>query len=50
VAIEAKDKAGAFTEEDWSDTAHPKSTAYYKSKTLAERAAWDFAADTPRCS
>ncbi|MCR9069793.1 MAG: NAD-dependent epimerase/dehydratase family protein [Rhodobacteraceae bacterium] len=43
VAIEAKDKAGAFTEADWSDPAHPKSTAYYKSKTLAERAVWDFA-------
>jgi len=42
VAIEAKDKAGPYTEADWSDTTHPKSSAYYKSKTLAERAAWDF--------
>jgi dihydroflavonol-4-reductase len=47
VAIEAKAKSGAFTEEDWSDTAHPKSSAYYKSKTLAERAAWDFVAEHP---
>lgn len=47
VAIEAKDKAGAYTEDDWSDPTHPKSTAYYKSKTLAERAAWDFAAKHP---
>jgi dihydroflavonol-4-reductase len=47
VAIEAKAKRGAFTEEDWTDIAHPKSTPYYKSKTLAERAAWDFAADHP---
>ena len=29
-----------FTEEDWTDTEHPKTTAYYKSKTLAERHAW----------
>jgi dihydroflavonol-4-reductase len=29
-----------FTEEDWTDTGHPKTTAYYKSKTLAERHAW----------
>jgi dihydroflavonol-4-reductase len=47
VAIEAKTKAGAFTEDDWSDTDHPKSNAYYKSKTLAERAAWDFVARHP---
>ncbi|MCU4655084.1 NAD-dependent epimerase/dehydratase family protein [Roseibacterium sp. SDUM158016] len=47
VAIEARDKRGAFTEEDWTDTAHPKATAYYKSKTLAERAAWDFVARHP---
>lgn len=46
-AIEAKDKAGAFTEADWSDPAHPKSTAYYKSKTLAERAMWNFAEQHP---
>lgn len=46
-AIEAKDKSGAFTEADWSDPGHPKSSAYYKSKTLAERAAWDFAAEHP---
>jgi hypothetical protein len=43
----AKAKSGAFTEDDWSDTAHPKSSAYYKSKTLAERAAWDFVAEHP---
>lgn len=29
-----------FTEADWTDTDHPKTTAYYKSKTLAERHAW----------
>lgn len=30
-----------YTEGDWSDTEHPKTTAYYKSKTLAEKHAWD---------
>jgi dihydroflavonol-4-reductase len=32
----------AFTEEDWSDADSPATTAYAKSKTLAERAAWAF--------
>jgi len=32
-----------FTEEDWSNMDHPKDkSAYTKSKTLAEKAAWDF--------
>lgn len=31
-----------FDENDWSDTSHPAIGAYPKSKTLAERAAWDF--------
>lgn len=30
-----------FTEADWTDVNHPKTTAYYKSKTLAEKRAWD---------
>ena len=29
-----------FTEEDWTIVDHPKTTAYYKSKTLAEKHAW----------
>jgi len=33
-----------FTEADWTDPAAPGLTAYVKSKTLAERAAWDFIA------
>jgi dihydroflavonol-4-reductase len=33
-----------FTEADWTDPAVPGLTAYAKSKTLAERAAWDFIA------
>ena len=32
----------AFTEEDWSDPANPDLTPYGLSKTIAERAAWDF--------
>jgi nucleoside-diphosphate-sugar epimerase len=32
----------AFTEEDWSNPDAPDMRAYPKSKTLAERAAWDF--------
>jgi dihydroflavonol-4-reductase len=31
-----------YTEADWSDTTGPTASAYAKSKTLAERAAWDF--------
>ncbi|MFW5655590.1 MAG: NAD-dependent epimerase/dehydratase family protein, partial [Roseicyclus sp.] len=46
-AIEASPRRGAYTEEDWSDPTHPKSSAYYRSKTLAERAAWDFVAEHP---
>lgn len=49
VAIEANAKVGrdVLTEADWTDVAHPRATAYYKSKTLAERAAWDFVAAHP---
>ncbi len=31
-----------FGPKDWTDVNHAGSTAYYKSKTLAEKAAWDF--------
>ncbi|HSS04669.1 MAG TPA: aldehyde reductase [Solirubrobacterales bacterium] len=31
-----------LTEEDWSDPDNPKLTPYARSKTIAERAAWDF--------
>lgn len=33
------------TEGDWTDPDHPTASAYTRSKTLAERAAWDFVAD-----
>lgn len=39
--------AGTVTEADWSDLSSPTATAYTKSKTLAERAAWDFVAEHP---
>jgi nucleoside-diphosphate-sugar epimerase len=32
-----------LTEEDWSDPDNPALTPYARSKTIAERAAWDFA-------
>ena len=49
VAIEANPKVGRalLTEADWTDVTHPRATAYYRSKTLAERAAWDFVAAHP---
>ena len=33
-----------YTEADWSDLSQPKIHPYQKSKTLSERAAWDFVA------
>jgi dihydroflavonol-4-reductase len=33
---------GPLTEENWSDPDNPKLTPYARSKTIAERAAWDF--------
>jgi len=32
----------ALAEEDWSDPDNPKLSPYARSKTIAERAAWDF--------
>lgn len=32
-----------YSEADWTDLDHPSASAYVASKTLAERAAWDFA-------
>lgn len=32
-----------FSEKDWTDVGSKRATPYYKSKTLAERAAWAFA-------
>lgn len=37
-----------LTEADWTDPGHPTATPYDRSKTLAERAAWDFTAAHPQ--
>lgn len=36
-----------FDEETWSDVDSPAATPYVKSKTIAERAAWDYVRSTP---
>jgi nucleoside-diphosphate-sugar epimerase len=38
-----KRPSGPLTEEDWSDPDNPRLTPYARSKTIAERAAWDLA-------
>jgi dihydroflavonol-4-reductase len=35
-------QAKPFDDTDWTDPTHDDATAYVKSKTIAERAAWDF--------
>jgi nucleoside-diphosphate-sugar epimerase len=35
----------AFTEEDWSDPANPDLSPYGRSKTIAERSAWDLVSE-----
>jgi len=42
VGYSPKTHDGDYTEADWTDPATPGITAYVKSKTLAERAAWGF--------
>jgi nucleoside-diphosphate-sugar epimerase len=39
-----KDRTAAFTEQDWTNLKDPTVQPYPKSKTIAERAAWDFIA------
>jgi nucleoside-diphosphate-sugar epimerase len=39
-----KDRTAVFTEEDWTNLNDPTVQPYAKSKTIAERAAWDFIA------
>ncbi len=39
-----KDRTAVFTEDDWTNLNDPSVQAYGKSKTIAERAAWDFIA------
>ncbi len=42
-----RDRRIPFTEEVWSDLSQPDIQPYQKSKTLAEKAAWDFIHDDP---
>jgi dihydroflavonol-4-reductase len=42
VGYSPKTHEGDYTEADWTDPSTPGISAYVKSKTLAERAAWDF--------
>ena len=44
---DAPSNSTAYTEEDWTDLSHPVTTPYFKSKTLAERAAWEFVEKAP---
>ena len=46
-SMDAVDKPDVFDESHWSDTNWQGMSAYEKSKTLAERAAWDFVAAQP---
>ena len=48
VAILRTDRSDMQDEADWADLTLPGTTAYAKSKTLAERAAWDFVAEAPQ--
>lgn len=41
------DRPAPFDERDWTDLSGPGVQPYVKSKTLAERAAWDFVAKAP---
>jgi len=40
----AKERTTRFSEEDWTDLSYPSLQPYAKSKTIAEREAWDFIA------
>ena len=42
VAIMGGKKTGTITPDDWSDLNSKNISTYFKSKTLAEKAAWDF--------
>jgi nucleoside-diphosphate-sugar epimerase len=44
VGYGADGRTEPFTEDDWTDASAPGTQPYVKSKTLAERAAWDFIA------
>ena len=42
-----KNPSRVFTEQDWASTEEKDMDPYVKSKTLAEKAAWDFVSELP---
>lgn len=42
IAYGPEPPGGVYTESNWSDSASPETPPYARSKTIAERAAWDF--------
>lgn len=42
LSTQLPDGKPAHDEDDWTDLTHPGATAYVKSKTMAERAVWDW--------
>ena len=42
VSMMSSIRRGVFTADDWTDVTYPNLSTYIKSKTLAERAAWNF--------
>jgi len=46
--VKDENRPTTFTEEHWSDVEHMRASQFYPlSKTLAEKAAWDFLASLP---
>lgn len=46
--VYGKKKIGLFTEEDWTDVSnYDDTTPYFRSKTIAEQAAWHYVGTTP---
>ncbi|CAM2010061.1 SDR family oxidoreductase [Acanthopleuribacter pedis] len=41
-------KTGSFGPDSWTDTEAPNVSTYTKSKTMAEKAAWEYMADLPK--
>ena len=46
--FDTMEKKTSFNESDWSDINNPAISAYSKSKTLAEKAAWEFVKKLPK--
>ncbi|MEM8967510.1 MAG: aldehyde reductase [Bacteroidota bacterium] len=47
-AVYGERKNGVFSEKDWTNVNNKQDTTpYFRSKTIAEKAAWDYASNTP---